>query len=258
MSGGIIATLILTGVGCLALIAYVAQSVENAKQERRRKVLALQERTRVCWNLVTELPSAYLPAELRQFLLAYLTGRHQDILSIDPGNNNSKSQLSNIKELQSQEYSSTLDTPEPVLTDLITAKNTAARIKDMVNFFVGIHKDGSLEKRTAQQYINQGKALYVVIKTDVSQLAARQVEATNNPKLALVHYNTCRTRLEPFANKGQMPLRIKFLDERIKKLKALANDQEKEEQTIKEEEQLKEEWNEFSKDSDWKIKHEYD
>ncbi|MCW8887238.1 MAG: hypothetical protein OQK12_18595 [Motiliproteus sp.] len=259
MSAGIIATLILVGVGVLVAIAYVSQSIENAKQERRRQILALQDRTRTGWNLITELPPTYLPTSLRQFLLQYLTARYQDILSIDPKHSGATSQLKNINELNEQPYSSDLDTPEPIFGDLLTAKNAAGRIKDLVNYFAELHKDGALDKAQAQQYINQGKALYAVIKADIGQLTARQVEASDNAKLALAHYNNCRKNLEPFNSKGQMQQRIKFLDERIQALKAKAQEQEKAEQEAKEQEKLKDEWNEFDKgDEDWKIKHEYE
>ncbi len=259
MSTGVIGILILVGVGCLVLAAYVAQSVENAKQERHRQVLLLQERARKGWNLITEIPSCYLPAELRAFLLSYLSTRYNDILAIDPKNSSAHNQLSSLNELQNQPYSSNPDSPEPVLGDMLTTRNAAARVKDLVNFFVDVHKDGALAKNAAQQYINQGKAIYALIKTDLLQLTARQVEGSDNPRLALAHYSNCKKRLEPFEKSGQMPLRIQFLNTRITDLQQQVSKLEQEAASTSGEEKLEQEWDKFSqKDNDWKIKHEYE
>ena len=265
MSTSIIGILILCGVGCLVLIAYVAQSIENAKQERRRQILALQDRTRHCWNLVTEIPSNYLPENIRLFLLNYLSSRYKEILSIDPQNSSAKTQLTSITELKEQPYKSTLDTPEPVFNDLVTAKKTAAMVKNMVNFFVGIHKDGSLEKSSAHKFINQGKALFSIINSDISQISARMAEQEAPPRLpvALSHYNISRKQLDPFAKKGQMSERINFLDKRISALRTKVATEEQKLQLQQQHEadaqhKQDEEWNEYSEDGNWKIKQDYE
>ncbi|OMH38164.1 hypothetical protein [Motiliproteus sp. MSK22-1] len=262
MSTSIIGILILCGVGCLAFFAYIAQSMENARQERRRRILALQDRTRHCWNLVTEIPPTYLPENIRLFLLNYLSSRYNEILSIDPQDNNAKNQLTSISKLKEQPYKSTLDTPEPIFNDLVTAKNTAAMVKNMVNFFVGIHKDGSLEKSSALKFINQGKALFSIINTDISQLNARLVEQGENPRLALSHYNNCRKQLESFAKKGQMPERINFIDKRINVLRSKVAAEEQKLQLQQQEDATQqkqdEEWNEFDEDGNWKRKQDYE
>ncbi len=218
MSSSVLGISILVGLGCLILVAYIAHCIEKAAEQRRLQVLALQKKIRRGWNLVSELPAAYLPANIRQLLLAYLHGQCQHVLNLDPKHSATQARLASIEELQSHPYDGSSDCAEPVFNSIASAEKTAALITELSKFFVDIHSAGSLDKSSTQHYVDQTKALHSLIQIDIEQLAARHAEATGRYKRALFRYRHCRKRLQSFVDQGQMTARMEFLDQRIETL----------------------------------------
>lgn len=258
MSPGAIVSLIIAGIVLMVMAALIAQNIENARQERHRRVLAMQDRARIAWDILSNLPPPYLPADLRQFLLGYLSACYREIVALEPAQQAAQSQLKNIDELMQQPYKSQLDSSQPVLTDHLSGQAARSRIKALVDLFIAIHQDGKLEKPQAQRYIAQGKALYQVASTDLNLITAREVEASDNPKLALAHYGNCLRKLEALNSQGQLELRVQSLRNKVESLRERVRTTTDTDAEASEQEQREKEWNQYDDDGNWKIKQEYE
>ncbi len=256
MGSSFIAIAIMCGVAVLAVAAYIAQNMENARQERRRKTLQILQRVKKADDILSTLPAAYLPADIRQFLLQFLQRRYQEVLQVDPKNADARQHIEQLGTQLSQDYKSSPDSPEPALKNPIALKQTAQSLKDMVNFFVGLHNENAIDTTLAKRFINKGKTLFAIVKLDRMQLTAQQTEAKGSERAALVQYSQCRKRMEPFVKQNILPQRAKFLDEKISTLNnrvaAMADAQPSKPTTANKE------WDQLGSEDDWKIKQEYE
>ena len=253
-----IVALIIAGVVAMVAVAFFVQTMENARQERHRRVLALQDHTRHLWNSMG-IPANYMTAPLRQFLLAELKRCYLEILALEPRHSAATGQLKNLEEVTQQPFDSLIDSIKPAFNDHMSGQKIRTDVKQLVNHMVQLHNDGLLDKSAAQQQINTGKALFTLASIDLSLLTAREMEHSNNPKAALTHYANCLKHLEkahPYLN---IPSRIAQVRNKVETLR---NDAKMQQSGAEQRQQAdeKEQWAEMMKSdqADWKIKQDYE
>ena len=257
MSPAVIVTLILVGIVVMVGAAFVAQSVENARKERQRKISIINERIRNLSSMANDIPNNYMTADLRLFMLGLLKQNCQAILEIDARHSIAKSQLQQLEEQIQQPFKSELDALQPPFNDPITAQGIRARIKDLVNTIVAMNKEGSLEKSLAVKYVNQGKMMFELITIDITLLSARRAESEKKTKAAAVHYSNCFKRLKKINTQNQFQRRLNHLSSKLAALKEKLDQEQAALQNQKPEEQ--DEWSKFKAEhDDWKIKQDYE
>ncbi|WP_210398209.1 hypothetical protein [Motiliproteus sediminis] len=258
MDAGTIAALIIVGIVVMVGVAFVAQSLENARQERHRQVLALTDHARQLWNSLHGIPPVYLLPELRQFLIAELTRCYRQILTLEPRHPQANGQLKQLNELAQQPGERQIDTLTPAFTDHVSGQQIRTELKHLVNHIVRLHSDGLVDKAQAQQQINLGKALFSLVSIDIGLLTAREMEHGDNAKAALAHYSTCLKHLEKLDPLLQISSRVSYVRNKVEALRAEVTTSAK--QTAERPEEEEDEWQKFvgSEQESWKIKQDYE
>lgn len=254
MSPALIVTLIVAGIIVMVSAAFIAQSVENARKERLRKITIINERIRNLSGMINDIPNSYMTADLRLFLIGLLKQNCNAILAIEPRHSAASQQLSNLEELGKQPHNNELDSLKAPFNDAITGQGIRARIKDLVNTIVAMNKEGTLNKATAVKYVNQGKMLFQLVSIDIALISARTAEQDDsNVKAAAVHYHSCLKKLVAINSNKLFNKRVAHLQSRLKAAK------EKLQQAAKVQvNEQKEEWDQFKADNDWQIKQDYE
>lgn len=258
MNAGTIAALIIIGIIVMVLVAFVAQSMENARQERHRRVLALTDHARQLWNSLHGIPATYLLPELRLFLIDELIRCYQQILALEPRHAQAGGQLKQLNELKQQPWERQVDTLTPAFTDHVSGQQIRTELKQLVNHIVRLHTDGLVDKALAQQQINLGKALFSLVSVDIGLLTAREMEHGDNSKAALAHYSSCLKHLEKLDPLLQIASRVAYVRNKVESLRATVTDAIKQDAQKREDDE--QEWQKFvgSEQADWKIKQDYE
>ncbi len=257
MSPALIVSLIIAGIVVMVGAALIAQSVENARKERARKITIINERIRNLSGMITDIPNHYMTAELRQFLLSLLKQNCSAILALEARHSAARQQLNQLEELSQKPHNDELDSLKAPFNDTITGQGIRARIKDLVNTIVAMNKEGSLDKSTAVKYVNQGKMLFQLVSIDLTLISARTAEqGDKNVKAAAVHYSSCLKKLIAINTNNQFNKRIAHLRSRLQAAKEKLKAESELAQAQSDKQQ--QEWDQFQTDNDWQIKQDYE
>lgn len=259
MSSGSIVVLIIAGIVMMVGVAFLAQTLENNRRERLRRIKALEAHAQRLWNHLSAIPPQYLTASLRQFLLAEIRRCYREVLQLAPSHAQAQSQLKALEKTAAQTSEEPpLDSLKPPFEDQLTGRNIRSEIKNLVNHLVQLHQEGLVDASLAQQYTNQGKALYALSGIDISLITARQMERSDNPRAALAHYQSCLKQLQKIHPILNLPKRIENLEQRVESLTEKAKTQASREQD--DEAAQQDEWDKLVKadQQDWKIKQDYE
>ncbi|WP_207063778.1 hypothetical protein [Motiliproteus sp. SC1-56] len=260
MSPAVIVSLIAAGIVLMVVAAFVAQTLENARQERHRMVLTLQERARTGWEILSDLPTAYLPEALRNCLLQYIKSCYEQMQTLEPKQQSATAQakLRNVEEALHETYTSQLDSANPPFNDAVTGQAARSRVKAMVDLFVAAHQEGKLDRQAAQQLINRGKGIFELVNIDLNLINARKNEQSGNPKLALAHFNTCLKRLNKLNANGELEQRTASVQRKVAQLQEEVKALQEGAPASAAKQQAAQEWDEFTEESNWQIKQDYD
>ncbi|MEH6652312.1 MAG: hypothetical protein V7707_20005 [Motiliproteus sp.] len=258
MSPAVIVTLIIVGVVVMVGAAFIAQSVENARKARQRKISIFNERSHKLSSMLTDIPTDYLTADLHQFLVRLIKQNCTAILALEARHTYANQQLKQIEQLNQQPHSGDLDSLKAPFNDVITGQGIRVRIKDLVNMIVAMNKDGTLDKATAVKYVNQGKTVFQLISVDITLISARTAEqGDKNIKAAAVHYSSCLKKLTAVNSNNQFNKRIahvkRHLQQAQEKIKALSSQAAQTDSND-------DEWDKYdnNNDNDWQIKQDYE
>ncbi|MEH6473555.1 MAG: hypothetical protein V7752_20195 [Halopseudomonas sp.] len=257
MSPAWIVTLIIAGIVVMVGAAFIAQSVENARKERLRKISIINERIRHLSGIVSDIPNNYMTADLRLFVIGLLRKNYSAIIALDARHSSAKVQLQQLEEQAKQPFTSELDSLKAPFNDTVTGQGIRARIKDLVNIIVAMNKDGSLDKPTAVKYVNQGKMMFELVTVDITLISARTAEqGDKNIKAAAVHYSSCLKKLLKINSQGQFNKRLNHMKSKLQQLQEKLKAQTAQDSPAPEEQ---DEWSKFKSDNDdWKIKQDYE
>ncbi|MFC6669196.1 hypothetical protein [Marinobacterium aestuariivivens] len=194
--------LILAGVLALAIAAYVAQMVENQRQARRLRLMALKESIRRAAYLLDSLPVQFQTAEIRQVLGATLNHFWDELLKLER-----KAEYLQQKEALQQQLA---QSPEPVpysadsltlMPDKDSARRARAILRELAQFIKQQHEKGQLSVQTASLTLRQVKSGYHRVSCDLSIMDARDIESGRGPQVAVHQYRSCLSKLR--ALRGQ-------------------------------------------------------
>ncbi len=254
---------LVIGVMSIAVLAaYISNTLEQNRKLKQRMLDDLSTNVNEADNYLYNIPPCYLPTEIRQFLMEFLEVQYRSLLSVDPKNSTFKDSINNLQTLKTEPYTHNPDPKGLVFSDVITARNSAERVRDMTNFLVRLHNQGLVNKEDAKKLVNQSKVMYLLSKTETDLIAAKHIAKQGKPKVALLRYAECTERLKIFEAKNQLPNRRRLLDrcidetnEQIQATLARISDTAPE---------LKEQgkWDDFDTNkegnADWQVKQSYD
>lgn len=197
-----IAILILAGVILLATAAYIAQQIENQRQARRLRLMALKDGIRRVTYLLESIPGPFQTPEIRQVLGTVLKQRWGQL-----------QQLERKAEHQAECDTQQQRLAEPVVSlsfepdaltlvpDRETGRRIRAQLRDLAQYLKQLHDNGELSAQAASLVMRQVKSGFHRVSCDLSILDARDLESSRGPQVAVHQYRSCLSKLR--AIKGQ-------------------------------------------------------
>lgn len=190
--------LIIVGVVVvMAMFAFIVQSIENQRRERRMRLLLLKDQVRRADHLLRTLPEHYITREIRDLLVKYLQQRWKLILELENSPENRQKTVE-LKELAAQ--------PLPVVehpagsmtlhTDRGHAERTASLLRELFQFLAELKASGLLADVHASEVIYQVKEAYTRTRLDVELMDAMELEASRGVATALPRYRTAFAKLQ--------------------------------------------------------------
>ncbi len=242
--------MIVAVVLVMAMIAFVIQSVENQRRERRMRLLLLKDQVRRASHLLYTLPEHYITQEIRDLLVKYLQQRWKGVLELENSPDN-RQKLSELEEFAEQ--------PLPVVehpagsmtlhTDRSHAERTAALLRELFQFLSELKAGGMLSGLQASEVIYQVKEAYTRTHIDVELMEAIEVEMGRGAAAALPRYRSAAAKLQSLNQTQQLDRQLYELGTHIDELQA----QVAEERKVREAEERKRQQEEAARQDKFQL-----
>lgn len=254
--------LVAAVITAAAMTAYIAHSFEQSRQIKLQRLHELHAMVQEAEMFLYKIPSCYLPAEVRLCLIQLLLATYQGILDLDRKNIQAKQAIATLDTLRNTNYTHNPDPSKPVSSEVTIAKKTAELVKNMTNFLVRLNDQGVLKTVDAEQLVNQCKAMYLLVNTDIDLIAAKNIVNNGNPQIAALRYAKCSQNLNSIDSENEMPNRRQYIkecvnevNEKIEAVRVLV-------EQMNVDKEPNDEWDEFAekqkKDDQWQVKNSYD
>lgn len=235
MSPTQIGILILGGIVVLAVTAYIVQTIETQRRERRMKLLALRDQIRRADHLLSSLPAFYISPDIRTVLIKYMDRRWHQMLELER-NPAYQQEIQKLAQRASEpfepgQYPSGSLTHSP---DRNTARSTRALLRELAQFLIDLQKQNLFSKGALQQMVRHIKQSYTRLTIELEIMDAQQTEQVAGPQVALHTYRSALTRLQSFNDAYQIDVQIFALSRKVEECQGIAD-----EQRAKEEEELR-------------------
>lgn len=225
MSPTQIGMLILGGIGVMAVTAYVIQSVEAQRRERRMKLLAIKDQIRRADHLLSSLPSFYVTPDIRAVLIKYMELRWQNAIELD-SNPAYRQEIAKLEQLASEPFEPGLY-PTGSLTycsDRDTARRSRALLRELAQFLTDLQKQQLFSQQTLNGMIRHIKQSYSRLTIELELMDAQMTEEISGPQVALHTYRSALTRLQGFNNAYQIDVQIFALTQKIEVCERVAEE----------------------------------
>ncbi|WP_432698242.1 hypothetical protein ACQUQP_07835 [Marinobacterium sp. YM272] len=232
MSPTQIGILILGGIVVLAVTAYIVQTIETQRRERRLKLLALRDQIRRADHLLTSLPAFYISPDIRTVLIKYMERRWHQMLELER-NAAYQQELQRLTQRASEpfepgQYPSGSLTHSP---DRNMARSTRALLRELAQFLTELQKQNLFSKGALQQMVRHIKQSYTRLTIELEIMDAQQTEQVAGPQVALHAYRSALTRLQNFNDAYQIDVQIFALTRKVEECQQVADEyREKEEE----------------------------
>ncbi|MBY4675437.1 hypothetical protein [Marinobacterium arenosum] len=211
--------LILTGVAILAVVAFVAQNIENTKRERHLKLMRLRDNVRRADHLLSSFPALLLTFELKKLLARYLQQQWQAILELENSEENQR-QLKRVVDIGNQKPAP-IPHPEGSLTAFASPAEAAqaqSLLREQAQFINDIEKRGELPAQAARGYLVQVKRAYTRASIELEIWEAIEIERMTGSEASLPKLRGCFMKLERLNHDQSLDRQLYELRTHIAKL----------------------------------------
>ncbi|KEA63996.1 hypothetical protein ADIMK_1731 [Marinobacterium lacunae] len=225
MSPTQIGMLILGGILVMAVTAYIIQSIETQRRERRMKLLALKDQIRRADHLLGSLPAFYVTPDIRAVLIKYMELRWQQVLELD-SNPIYKKELDKLTEQASTPFEPG-QYPSGSLTycsDRDTARRSRALLRELAQFLTDLQKQQLFSQQTLNAMIKHIKLSYSRLTIELELMDAQTTEELSGPQVALHTYRSAMARLQGFNSAYQIDAQIFALSRKIESCEKVAEE----------------------------------
>ncbi len=262
-STSIIALIIVLLVALLAY-AFVSQTMERKRKQRKRMLAALKLRVKDFKYMLSGFPPDFLSKDLSALVHRCLIEVLEQLVGLEPSNKAYvdelalfSKQLEEAKRKPKKESRTKLTNPQQV-------KEVKSMLQSLHNFIGLQQQRGNLSTAQFKQYESQIKQLVVQITVDSYILNAKQAQGSNKGRLAIHYYTLAKKLLAKESGGADYQKQIQKLNTVIDELEKELAVQEPEYEVDKDAEATREqassEWDEFNKEPEdpWKKKSVYD
>ncbi|WP_293267135.1 hypothetical protein [Neptunomonas sp.] len=194
-STGTAITIIIV-VGVLISLAYIVQSIENQRQQKRARIQAIRNNIRNVERLYDTLPNRVIPEQLNHFISHHLHSQWKKILLLD---NNSSFQKAAQQSLQnSSEFS--VDNTYPsgsltLLSDQREAQKTMTAAQELSQWLQMLKKS-SPQSQTINDLLSHLQYCHAQASIDRMLFDAIECEQTKGAKVSIPQYKNCLNSLD--------------------------------------------------------------
>lgn len=216
MSPTQIGILILGGIAVLIVTAYIAQTLEMQRREKRMRLLALKDQIRRADHLLSSLPTFYVTADIRTALIKYMQWRWQQVMELER-NPAIARELERLNQLASERFEPGLY-PDGALTfsqDRDSARRARALLRELARFMADLQKLNLFSQHTLVTIVRQIKQGYTRLTIELELMDAQQTEAISGPQVALHSYRNALTRLLRFDGAHQIEAQTQALARKV-------------------------------------------
>lgn len=235
MSPTQIGILILGGILVLAVTAYIVQTIETQRREKRMRLLALRDQIRRADHLLSNLPPFYISPDIRSILIKYMDLRWHQMIELER-NPSYQQELEKLAQRASEPFDPG-NYPAGSLThspDRNTARSTRALLRELAQFLTDLQKQNLFGKNALQAMLRHIKQSYTRLTIELEIMDAQQTEEVAGPQVALHTYRSALTRLQNFNDAYQIDVQIFALSRKMEECQKIAD-----EQRAREEEELR-------------------
>ncbi|TCK07630.1 hypothetical protein [Marinobacterium mangrovicola] len=235
MSPTQIGILILGGILVLAVTAYIVQTIETQRREKRMRLLALRDQIRRADHLLSNLPPFYISPDIRSILIKYMDLRWHQMIELER-NPSYQQELEKLAQRASEPFDPG-NYPAGSLThspDRNTARSTRALLRELAQFLTDLQKQNLFGKNALQAMLRHIKQSYTRLTIELEIMDAQQTEEVAGPQVALHTYRSALTRLQNFNDAYQIDVQVFALSRKLEECQKIAD-----EQRAREEEELR-------------------
>jgi len=225
MSPTQIGMLILGGIGVIAVTAYIIQSIETQRRQRRMKLLALKDQIRRADHLLGSLPSFYVTPDIRTVLIKYMEMKWSQVVELDanPAYRNEMEKLAQ----QASEPFDPGNYPSGSLTycdDRETARRSRALLRELAQFLIELQKQQMFSQQALNGMVRHIKQSYSRLTIELELMDGQMTEEVSGPQVALHTYRSALRRLEGFNDAYQIDVQIFALTRKIEECERVADE----------------------------------
>lgn len=169
-------------IGLLAFYG-ISQAMAARYEQKRLMANALFSRADHFQELLSGLPPAFLPADLRQLVSNSLSETWRQLRALDPHNSKFKQAQQNCQALLNQAQSAMSDKRVP-LDNPAVIKEARAHLKDLAQFLQQQLDTGHLSAQQAQHFNRELHQLQIQLSLDSYNLTIKQAHAAQQFSVA--------------------------------------------------------------------------
>ncbi|WP_370981463.1 hypothetical protein [Agaribacterium sp. ZY112] len=255
---------IIVLLAALVCYAFVSQSIQNKREQRKRMLTSLKNQSRGFRFMLSGCPEGFLPKELKILVQRSLLGVSEQLSQLEPNEPLHKQELQTISQ-------SLAETQKEAPKNQVVTLNTPQQIKDVKmsleelhRFVFNLESQGQMTRPQADTYRSQIKQLVLQATVDGYVLQGHNAKQSEKTKLAIHYFDLAIQLMQREGKVGSFEGRIAQLSEQVKELNIRLQEEIEAGQHVAEisdENELEDEWNKFGSDSSediWKKKQVYD
>lgn len=264
MSSTSVITLIIVLLVALLAYAFVSQTMERKRKQRKRMLAALKLRTKDFKYMISGFPPDFLSKDLSALVHRCLIEVLEQLVGLEPSNKAYSEELALVSKQLEEAKRKPKKPARTKLTNPQQVKEVKSMLQSLHNFIGQQQQRGNLSMAQFKQYESQIKQLVVQLTVDSYILNAKQAQGSNKGRLAIHYYTLAKKLLAKESGNADYQTQIEQLSSTINELEVELAEQEPEYEADKEAEAGREnassEWDEFNKDPEdpWKKKSVYD
>ena len=264
-SVNIIASIIVL-LAALVCYAFVAQTLRQKREQRKRVLTALKARSRSFKFMINGFPEGFLPRELTLLVQRCLIDVSEQLAKLEPREPSHMQDLQSITTQMTETQRTTKPNKPVALESTQQIKEVKICLEELYRFIHHQESKSAINKGQADNYRNQIKILTLQLTVDSYVAQGKAAAQASKIKLAAHYYDLALKLIAREARPGQFDQRVASLKTTYRQLmEQLTTDvdgddhQPADEAEQAEQEDIADEWDKFDSDEgSWKKKHVYD
>lgn len=253
---------IISLVGILLCYAFVQQTIQANREQRKRLTAALRARVRSFKFMLSGFPTGFLPKELTALVQRSLADVCEQLSRLEPGNQEHAQDLQMVTAMINETQRQPPQQSAAPLENQQQIKDVKNGLEELHKFVFRLEQRRVLASNQSQIYRNQIRDMMVQVTVDAYCLSGNQANQAGKIKLAIHYFDLALSLILREGKADIFRAKVQKLQQTIEQLKEVSSQEvvspESNPDNIPDL-KVQSEWDKFgSKDSVWKKKNVYD